>query len=241
MRRLFYLALLIGGTANAAIVTIDPQAYPTGTDLSDVTPGVRIREITNWGVASGFVAQPIYAVPNLFATGIGPNLFGHNNGKPTVTNYDFRYIPGASNCLGGGSCTTTDFYNPLRAMFSVPTNFIEVRVQYPQQALDGADLRAYNTANQLIAICHVPGDIPSPTAQPKYTFPLSMVGVPCGTRIRRYECNSSGVFCKTEYRAFIARAYPEVAYVLWGGESTSSTGAPISLIRFRRFSEDCAP
>lgn len=47
MRRLFILLALSVGTANAAVVSINAQLFGVGTDISNVTPGATLSEITN--------------------------------------------------------------------------------------------------------------------------------------------------------------------------------------------------
>jgi hypothetical protein len=244
MRYLIALFVLSSGAASAAVVSIDAQSYATGTDLSVVAPGATLAEITNYGVASGYLVQSIYTVPNAWATGVGPNLIGHNNLKPGVPKWDFRNVYGAASCLNGGTCPTDGSWDAVRALrvaFDVPTNFVEVRAQFPYDAIDGADLRAYNAQHQIIARCHLYGDVPG--LHPKYLFPTPApyAGTACGRLIRRYECNSSGSHCKSEHVAHINVAYPGIAYVLFGSETGETTPVGLSRIRFRRFSEDCAP
>jgi hypothetical protein len=244
MRYLIALFVLSSGAASAAVVSIDAQSYATGTDLSVVAPGATLAEITNYGAASGYLVQSIYTVPNAWATGVGPNLIGHNNLKPGVPKWDFRNVYGAASCLNGGTCPTDGSWDAVRALrvaFDVPTNFVEVRAQFPNDAIDGADLRAYNAQHQIIARCHLYGDVPG--LHPKYLFPTPApyAGTACGRLIRRYECNSSGSHCKSEHVAHINLAYPGIAYVLFGSETGETTPVGLSRIRFRRFSEDCAP
>jgi hypothetical protein len=244
MRYLIALFVLSSGAANAAVVSIDAQSYATGTDLSAVAPGATLAEITNYGVASGYLVQPIYTVLNGWATGVGPNFIGHNNLKPGVNKWDFRNVYGAAGCISGGPCPTDSGWDAIRALrisFDVPTNFIEVRAHFPSDAIDGADLRAYNAQHQLIARCHLYGDVPG--QNPKYISPTPapLPGTVCGKVIRRYECNSSGSHCKSEQVAHINLAYPGIAYVLFGSQTGETTPVALSRIRFRRFSEDCAP
>jgi len=243
MRCLSVIILLMSATANAAIVTVDAGSYPTGTDLSTVAPGATLSEITNWAVPTGYAAQPVLAIANTWATGVGPNLIGHNNGKPTLLKWDFRNVnDGAEPCLATGDCTvggSIDDFNALRVAFDVPTDYVEVRAQFEQDMIDGAILRAFDSKGELLATCRVWGDIPG--KHPQYGLNPLPISPRCGKLMRRYECNSSGRYCKSEHIAWISRAYPDIAYVLWGGEADSATRAAISRVRFRRFSEDCLP
>jgi hypothetical protein len=244
MRYLIALFVLSSGAASAAVVSIDAQSYATGTDLSVVAPGATLAEITNYGVASGYLVQSIFTVPNTWATGVGANLIGHNNLKPGAFKWNFLNVYGAASCLNGGTCPTDasgEAVRALRISFDVPTNFVEVRAQFPSDAIDGADLRAYNAQHQIIARCHLYGDVPG--SHPKYLFPTPApyAGTTCGKLIRRYECNSSGSNCKSEHVAHINVSYPGIAYVLFGSQTGETTPVGLSRIRFRRFSEDCMP
>jgi hypothetical protein len=243
MRTFVLLFLVAAATANAGIVSINAADHPTGTDVSTLLPGAKMSEVTNYLIAGGYAVQPTFAVPNLWATGIGPNFIGHNNAKPSIARYDFRNLLwGAEPCLAGGACPSAhpwEIFNALRISFTAPTDFVEVRAHFNQMDLDGAILRAFNSAGDLLMTCRVWGDIPP--RHPQYGLYPTTTSPVCGKLLRRYECSSSGTWCKSEYRAFIRRSYPDIAYVLWGGESDSATGSAINYVAYRRFSSDCAP
>lgn len=229
MRRLVYLCLFLSAAAHAQVVTIDAGAHPTGTDLYSVTAGAKVFSITNNGVAGSAVWSPVITVANTWATGAGPHFLGHNIAFPTVARYDFRGVFDFASCFWGGSCWS-DVYNPLIVTFDVPTNLVEVRAHFLDWMIDGAVLRAYNSAGTLLTTCFIPG---SKTSPPPPTFA-------CGDFIRRYDCNRSGTSCKHEYVGRIRRSYPDIAYVLVGGQAASATQAAFTQLKFRRFSDSCA-
>lgn len=188
--------------------------------------------------------RPIYTVPNTWGTGVGANLIGHEDLEPGVFPWDFRYVNGAQSCIDGGPCPANGFWegmHTLRVAFDVPTNLVQVRAHFPDTAIDGGDLRAYDVHNHLIARCHMYGDVPG--KNPKYISPTPApyLGAVCGKQTRRYECNSSGTICKSEHVAYISLPYPEIAYVLIGSETGETTAMGLAQVLFRRFAEDCTP
>lgn len=228
MRRLVYLCLFLSAAAHAQLVTIDAGAHPTGTNLYSVTAGARVFSISNNGVSGAAVWDPVITVPNLWATGAGPNFFGHNNPVATVARYDFRGVFDFASCFWGGSCSP-GFYNPLIVTFDVPTNFVEVRAHFLDWMIDGAVLRAYNSAGTLLDTCFIRG---AGTTTPTWS---------CGEIVRRYDCNIRGRACKYEHLGRIQRGYPDIAYVLVGGQSEGATQAAYTQLTFRRYSDSCPP
>jgi len=229
MRRLVCLCLFLSSAAHAQLVTIDAGAFATGTNLFNAVPGALVFSITNNGIAGVSVLDPVMTVPNLWATGAGPNFIGHNNADLSVLRSDFRGVFDFGYCQAG-SCTN-EIYNPLVVYFNVPTNFVEVRAHFTDSDIDGAVLRAYNSAGTLLDTCFVRGasTIPGPP-----TFA-------CGEVVRRYDCDRRGRYCKQEHLGRIQRGYPDIAYVLWGGQSVTATRAAITQVKFRRYSETCPP
>lgn len=80
----------------------------------------------------------------------------------------------------GGCSPGTEYHNPLIVYFDVPTNFVEVRAHFLETMIDGAVLRAYNSAGTLLATCFIPG-----AGFPGKTFS-------CGEVVRRYEYSHRG-------------------------------------------------
>ena len=227
MRRLVYLCLFLSAVAHAQIVTIDAGAHPTGTDLYSVTPGAKVFSIANHGIAGNNVWDPVITVPNTWATGAGPHFFGHNSVTPVMP-YDFRAVFDFASCFWGGYCHS-GYHNPLIVTFDVPTNFVEVRAHFLDWMIDGAVMRAYNSAGTLLSTCFIRG---AGNTAPTWT---------CGEMVRRYECNSRGTYCKHEHLGRIQRAYPDIAYVLVGGQAESATQAAFTQLKFRRYSDSCPP
>lgn len=239
MRHLVFLCLLACATAHAQLTTVNAQDYPTGTNLMGVRPGVKVYSAHNFGTGDSYAIANVYAVANTWATGVGPNLFGHAIPYPSVSNTDFRNVYGFHYCLEGLGCDepTWEFFNPLRVDFAAPTNYVEVRAHFARYDIDGADLRAYNSRGELLSICHFFGD--SPGRNPRLK-PLA-TGAQCGELVRRYDCDTRGTSCKSEHLGRIKRAYPDIAFVTYGGESYYYTRASASQVTFRRFSDECRP
>lgn len=244
MRSMALLFLVVGAAAHGGIVSISAAGHPTGTDLTSLLPGAKMEEVTNYLAPVSYFARPTYTVPNLWATGpgVGPHFIGHNNPRPTIQRYDFRnLVGGAEPCVIRGLCGTSVYeqFNALRISFDAPTDYVEVRAHFPQEALDGAILRAFDSRGRLLSTCRVWGDIPP--RHPQYGLNPTVSSPLCGKLLRRYDCSSSGRWCKTEYRAFIQRSYPDIAFVMWGGEADSATTSATNYVAYRRFSTNCEP
>ena len=236
------LFLLIGaGAANAGVVTIDAASFAPGTNLTNATPGIILREITNYGVVSGYKQNSVFAVANNTLMDAGPNFIGHHNAKPTVIRHDFRNLmDDGESCYLTGVCNNGiaghDF-NALLMVFPVPTNLIEMRIHSDEWFMEGSVLRMYNAQRKLIATCFTPSQSTSPPRYGYYPPPGSRA---CGTYIRSYDCDSTGMHCRREYNLRVTRSIPDIAYALWGGEADSATPVAFTRLTFRRFS-DCAP
>ncbi len=64
MRLSTLFLLAAASTADAGLVTIDGAAYPSGANITSSTPGVTLQELTNQGVAAGYVLRPVITVAN---------------------------------------------------------------------------------------------------------------------------------------------------------------------------------
>lgn len=234
MRHLVFLCLLASATAQAQLTTIDAQSHPTGTNLMWIQPGAKLATVHNHGTVNSYAIGSVFAVANTWATGVGPNLFGHDVPYPGLLNTDFRGVTLLQLCLDGGSCNLPNgYFGALRVSFTVPTDYVEVRAHFNKGDIDGGDLRAYNSQGEHLVTCHFFGDLPN--LHPK-NKPLA-TGAQCGELLRRYEC--SGPNCKSEHLGRIKRKYPDIAYVLYGGEGDTATRASASQVTFRRFTADC--
>lgn len=234
MRSSIVMVLLAAGAANAGVVTVDAGTFATGANLTSATPGITLREFTNFGVSSGAVYNPVYAVANTTGLNAGINLIGRS------TSFNFSNSADAEDCFEGINChhaATDHDFHALVMRFAVPTNLIEVRVHFTDSWLDGMKLNLYNAQRQLLASCWANGTNPSPPR----TYPTWMPSsVPCGYVAAEYDCNSSGTSCNYEKVMRLTRAIPDVAYAIWAGETWDSGIGAVNKITFRRFS-DCAP
>ena len=241
MRYSTLLLTTVAGVANAGVVTIDAASYAPGTNLSNATPGIIIREITNYGVASGYKLSPVYAVANNTLMDAGPNFIGHNNAKPLVIRYDFRNLMDDGEvCWLSLTCNngvSGHDFNALYMTFAVPTDLIEMRIHSDEWFMEGSVLRLYNAQRQLIATCYTPSQSTQP---PRYGYYPPPGSPACGTYIRSYDCDSTGMHCRREYNLRVTRKIPDIAFALWGGEADSATPVAFTRLTFRRYS-DCAP
>ncbi len=237
MRLSTLFLLAAAGSANAGLVTIDGAAYPSGANITSSTPGVTLQELTNRGVASGYVLRSVFTVanPSGWLDG-GPNWIGHGTGA-NFHNAGLDLHP----CFVNNSCHNgipSAELNVLLMTFQYPTNHVELRVHKDENGLDWSYLRLYNRQKQLLASCYVPGT--GTTAYPHYV-PVTLFRIPCGELVRSYDCSGSGLlWCKVEFRVRMTRSYPDIAYAVWGSEGYTATPGYVNKITFRRFS-DCDP
>lgn len=131
-------AFLIGNPAAAVTITIEPDDYAVGTDISRAIPGVKLSTWTNRGANGVFHYDPVAVtadqncIDNPYlcraVTGShildGPGFISESWGINTVagcfTNSAVR--AGTANCMGGGSSTM----NALLVQFDQATNFFEI-------------------------------------------------------------------------------------------------------------------
>lgn len=137
------LALLGASTAGATIITIEPDSYRPGQDLSNLGEGARLYSFTNvrepWEIVSPSLAS-VYAQRNQSCVddpyrcdaATGAQGFG-NTSEPLSALYgDWFEVHAAANCwqwfnTGGPSNRCDD--DPFRAMlieFDRPTDYVEI-------------------------------------------------------------------------------------------------------------------
>lgn len=138
-RLLCALALLIvsSSAAHAGIITINPNAYPLGTDLSTMFDGARLAVVSqNGGSTFAPIASPALVSPAWAAAsgvnGIGGVLWQGNGYEGCRTQLIF-------------SCR--DDYRLLEVTFDRPTDYIRVVTSYYS---DAAEMYLYDVAGHLI-------------------------------------------------------------------------------------------
>ena len=124
------LSLLLGvpSVAHASFITINPNDYPLGTDLSTMFDGLTMSRLTNAGTTYNPVASAVYAIPS-YHTDPALSIGGRSY-------YTFGYETcrvGLSGCL----------YDVLELLFSEPTSFVQIN---SRGWSDGAGFLAYDSA-----------------------------------------------------------------------------------------------
>jgi hypothetical protein len=143
------VSLLLGvpSVANASFITIDPNDYPFGTDLSTMFEGATLSKITNRPNTDGMdgkttfqpIASAAYAVPSYHL------LDGLAIGSQGISIDDYESCRSAS--LYGGSSWACGSYDVLDVSFQEPTNIIQVDGAFFS---DGPQLLAYDPAGNRI-------------------------------------------------------------------------------------------
>ncbi len=141
------LVLSVASTAEATPITINPNDFPFGTDLSAIFSGVTLSHLTNDPNSDGVagrevfrpVAAPVYAIPTNHT---GSNLSIGGFGLE-VSDYGACRDAGATGLAFGG-CSD---YDVLDATFHSPTGFLEIKSIFFS---DGPSILAYDQAGNRI-------------------------------------------------------------------------------------------
>lgn len=235
MIRAILLCLMLIPTAHANFitVTIDPDNYANGDDLTHAGAGATLYVYTNTGGtpprSEGVVAKGVAGIP--FSE---PNLLARAVHVDRWTDFDFRNIRGAYECGIRGNpdaCVGTEGeFGVLRMDFEAPTDFFELRTVMPEYASDGAFLFAFDSKGNRIVTCDVPG---GPNLRlPRYSLtggPSSTFGAPCGEVLVMdgNHCPEIAFTCDRLMTARVESAASDIAFVLWGGWSRSATSAMV--------------
>jgi hypothetical protein len=158
------LLTLMGSAAHADLITIDPDDYAPGTDLSHVVEGVILERLSQHGVGNRYTptVSAIYAgVPCRTAGATQPCTVAPTGDQmfaatPTSSGgsafYDSWY---ANDCItrgtrpsGASGCVTG--YNVLSVRFEAGTSFVSIDGMWTS---DMQYLYAYNAAGELVASC----------------------------------------------------------------------------------------
>lgn len=158
------LLTVMGSAAHADLITIDPDDYAPGTDLSHVVEGVTLERLSQKGVGNRYTptVSAIYAgVPCRTAGATQPCTVAPTGdqmfaGSPTSSGgsafFDAFY---ANDCITNGQTTRGTWgcvqgYNVLSAHFENGTSFVSIDGMWTS---DMQYLYAYNAAGELVASC----------------------------------------------------------------------------------------
>jgi hypothetical protein len=110
---------LMASTAHADIITIDPNNFPLGTDLSEMFDGVTLSRLVNERNNDGPSGQEIYrpvASPVVVSEWDG---WGRHLGL-------YSFVDEYQDCYGGSIFARCQGYNVLEIAFTQPTDYISI-------------------------------------------------------------------------------------------------------------------
>lgn len=158
------LLMLAGETANAALITIEPDDYAPGTDLSHIVAGVTLESLYQAGNSGNRwnpVVSPIYAGTSYSHAPTGDQMFAT---QLLPTGYglgDARYADGCHRITlpSGISGYCNQGFSVLSARFESGTSFVSLDGVW---TADPVWLYAYNSAGELVASCFGPNEPNNP-------------------------------------------------------------------------------
>lgn len=83
------IVLLAAGGVNGAIITVDPDAFPSGTVITNAFPGVTLT--TRDSLPPGTNARDVLAIADSAAS-TGSNVFAQDSGDPTWGNGIWEFL-----------------------------------------------------------------------------------------------------------------------------------------------------
>lgn len=213
------MLLLFGLQANATLLTIDPDSYAPGTNLTQVSAAARISEWISDGSSARF--EDVYALADNRAPS-GANLFGHA-AHPAASAADWRAGQYTQNCALG-DCAFS--FNVLRVDFTVATNYAQIWSTTDHFTfIDGAFFSAFRADNSLVGRCFLQQTENNGAIIGSST--LVGTGDPCGQVERTFACADplDPVTCYYGQSLSVTSALDDIAYVVFGGNGFSGTRA----------------
>jgi hypothetical protein len=217
------LLTLVCSTAFAepqALITVNPNLFAPGQNISKGTAGARLLALTG-DYNTGVRYLPVYAQPvdascgSGFPCALGGNLaLGYTQTKvPSTDAILWGDIYRAQGCLVPRTlCNTAG--TALRVNFDVPTNYITAALGVAND--DGSGIYAFDSNGQLIAQC---------LAFPNLTLPPLEDPPGCASQIISFG-GSAGIGW---FQLTISRPTADVSFVLIGGFETDR---PIAQVQF---------
>jgi hypothetical protein len=163
--------MLAGGTANAALITIEPDDYAPGTDLSHIVPGLTLESLyqaSSSGNTYNPVVTPLYAgIPcngggwtNCEVAATGDQMFASS---PTSGGWEYLDAFYANDCISRGGSPAAGCvqgFSVVSAHFEGGTSFVSFDAIWKSDPLW---IYAYNSAGQLVASCFGPNEPTNPS------------------------------------------------------------------------------
>ena len=122
------LLCLSSAAAHASLITVDPESYAPGTNISHQFPGVTLSTLVTGNGA--VVRQDVFSVTcgsHPLCPGVGSNIFGYQSGSSLAGGF-YSEASAAVNCLGAQPSEWCTRYNQqfLDITFDNPTNYIAI-------------------------------------------------------------------------------------------------------------------
>lgn len=133
-----FFTLLAPMSARALIVTIEPDAYAAGADLSEVTPGVSLARLIGSEPGGNASYAPVYSVEGYGYASTGSRMF-------SSTSDGYGYL-----CYVQLGQVCSDGFSALVFSFAGPTDFVSVLARQTQ---DTGWMFAYDENGAEIAAC----------------------------------------------------------------------------------------
>jgi hypothetical protein len=204
-------ALIAGPMAALAqgIVTIDPNAFSAGQDVSLATPGVQLQAISivpNPNPTSpGFTYMPqysdVYVQTEQGGTPVGANFFSPTDSAvPSPQQISWGEAEAANSCLENTECDVSTAalaqLPVLRINFSTPTDYLSALSLTDRD--DEEVIFAFNSAGQLLGDCFGPSS--------------NTPGLTCGETVVSPIATNIGWYADS-----ITTSTPDISYALVGG------------------------
>lgn len=149
-------ASFVCSPAEAAMVVIEPDMFPVGTNVTNLIEGVTINTFSH--LSGTITFGPVYVTSN---TGIyGPAPTGTRLFANESDGINFSFANNAASCwssLCAGQTCKSSFTNPFNAMIvqlENPTNYFEIAASWWS---DATEISAYDASNQRIGWCNTYG------------------------------------------------------------------------------------
>jgi hypothetical protein len=237
--RTFALCLaLFAGSAFSATVTIEPDKFQNGQDLSGLAPGATLSTMRYDG-QNYFWLEPVYSITGGSWTPTGTRVFGHASTTPSEPPHQWQSLIGAYNCLYFPSACGFHFYF-LRVDFTNRTREVEfLTTMRGEQAIDPIDLWAFDANKKRLLKCRVhpvdptvlqTGVMPAPVY---YDYPKPGPGARCGTVIAKKNCvGPQPGNCDFVISAKVIRREQDISFVWFGGLLWQNTWAPADRLTY---------
>lgn len=114
-----YIVPLTPAPAHAVLITLEPDDYPVGTNVSNLFEGVTITRFTSLYSTSA-TSSPVYVEEGGYLPATGVRTFGQF----------WNPSEEASNCWNSGVCYPGYYFSAMVVEFDRPTNYFEMTASW---------------------------------------------------------------------------------------------------------------